>query len=161
MESAIASFRQVLKQAWSRRVLIILTTETPPPSPDRLTVDYIANLRDLEWEERERSYHDTALDEVNSLVRKHNAMAPYVARRAPYMRNVELERTYRESAGDIHQKLVAKLNGGRDETTLGSGRNGDDDDFANTSLPSLGIWAMVRNFFTRVNSFTISRGWHF
>ena len=155
MESAIASFRQVLRQAWSRRVLLILTTTTPPPPPDRLTVGYIANMRDPEWEERERSYHETALDEVNSLVRKYNTMAPYIARRALYMRNVELERTYKESAKEIHQKLVAKLSGEGDGTTLGSGRNDEGDDFANahgTSLPSLSIWAMVKELFTRVSS---------
>lgn len=155
MESAIASFRGVLRQAWSRRVLLILTTSTPPPSLERLTIDYVMDLRDREWEERERSYHEAALDEVNSLVRKHNAMAPYIARRALYTLSAELERTYKESANEIHQELVAKLSGKRGETTLGSGR-GDVDDFTNpheTPFPSLGLWAMVRELFARVSFF--------
>lgn len=155
MDSSIASFRQVLRQAWSRRVVLVLTTAIPPPSPDRLTVDYIMSLRDPEWEEKERSYHETALEEVNSLVRKHNAMAPYIARRALYMRSVELERMYKESAKEIHQKLVAKLNGNDGEMTLDSARNDEGDDFTNTrgtSPPSLGIWAMIKELFTRVSS---------
>ena len=154
MESAITSFRQILRQAWSRRTILISTTATPPLPLERLTVDYIVNLRDPEWEERERSYHETAIDEVNSLVRKHNAMAPYIARRALYVRNVELERMYKESAKEIHQKLVAKLGGKDNETALGSGRNDEGDDFTNahgTPLPSLSIWAMVTELFTRVS----------
>jgi len=158
MESAITSFRKILRQSWSRRVLLVLTTATPSPPPDRLTVDYIMNMRDPEWEERERSYHETALGEVNSLVRKYNAMAPYIARRSLYMRRVELERLYKESAEEIHEALVAKLSGKGNEMALGSGRNDEDDDFTNThgaTLPSLGIWAMVKELFTWVGSFNI------
>ena len=116
------------------------------------------NMRDPEWEERERSYHETALGEVNSLVRKYNAMAPYIARRSLYVRNVELERLYKESAKEIHEALVAKLSGEGNEMALGSGRNDEDDDFAKThgaTLPSLGIWAMVKELFTWVGSFDI------
>ena len=154
MESAITSFRRIIRQAWSRRVLLVLTTKTPPLSLDRLTVDYVMNLRDPEWEERERSYHEAALGGVNSLVRKYNAMAPYIARRSLYTRSVELERLYKESAKEIHEKLVAKLNGQGDEMAPGSGRNDEGDDFANghgVSLPSLGIWAMLKEFFTKVS----------
>jgi len=156
MESAITSFRGVLRQAWSRRVLFTLTTLTPPPSLERLTRDYVMDLRDPEWEERERSYHEAALDEVNSLVRKHNAMAPYIARRALYTLNSELERTYKESAQEIHQELVAKLSGNPGETTPGSGRNDGVDDFTNphgTPFPSLSLWAIVKELFTRVGVF--------
>ena len=159
METAITSFRQVLMQSWSRRVFLVLTTATPPLPLDRLTVDYIMNMRDPEWEERERSYHETALADVNSLVRKYNAMAPYIARRTLYMRNVELERLYKQSAKEIHEKLIAKLSGKGDEMMLGSGRSDEGDDFTNIhgkSLPSLGIWAMVKEFFARVSSFDIA-----
>lgn len=156
MDFAIASLRQVLRQAWSRRVFLLVTTETSPPPLDHLTVDYITALRDPEWEEQERSYHETALSEVNSLVRKYNAMAPYIARRALYTRHVELERLYKGGAREIHEQLVAKLSGKGNEAAFGSGCKGDDDDdYANphgASLPSLGIWAMVKALFTRVSS---------
>ena len=158
MESSIDSFRQIIRQAWSRRVLLVVTTKIPPPSPDDLTMDYIATLRDPECEEHERSYHETALLEVNSLVRKYNAVAPYIARRALYTRGVELERLYKESAKGIHENLAAQLNSKLDQPTSGLGDKGDDDDPANphgASLPSLGIWAMVKKLFTRVSSFSI------
>ena len=155
MDSAINSFRRVLRESWSRRVLLVLTTAVPPLPPDRLTVDYVTGMRDPEWEERERSYHETALGEVNSLVRKYNAMAPYIARRALHMRDIELERLYKESAKEIHEKLVAKLSSKGGEMAVGSGRNDEDDDFTNThetTLPSLGIWAMIKGLFARVSS---------
>ena len=74
------------------------------------------------------------------------------------MRDVELERLYKESAKEIHEKLVARLSGG-DEMTPGSGRNEEGDDFVNTHgmpLPSLSIWGMVKELFTRVSSFDTS-----
>jgi DnaJ homolog subfamily C member 28 len=157
MESSINSFRQILRQAWSRRVLLVVTTETPPPSIDRLTLDYIATLRDLEWEEQERSYHETALSEVNSLVRKYNGMAPYIARRALYTRNAELERLYKESAKEIREELVAKFNSKGDQPRFGSGAEGGEDP-ANphgAPLPSLSIWAMVKKLFSWVRSFGV------
>ena len=153
MESSIGSFRKVLRQAWSRRVLLVVTAKAPPPSPDLLTVEYIATLRDPVWEEQERSYHEAALSEVNSLVRKYNAVAPYIARRALYTRNVELERLYKESAKEIHEKLAAKLNSKGDQPTFCSGDEGDENS-ANprgAPLPSLGIWAMVKQLFARVS----------
>jgi len=159
MESSIVSFRQVLRQAWSRRVFLIVSTATPPLSLDRITVDYITNLRDPEWEEQERSYHETALSEVNSLVRKYNAMAPYIARRALYTRHVELERMYSESVKEVHGELLAKLTRGKgDEPTFGSGRNDEDDDpvvARGAPLPSMSVWTMFKESFARVCSFII------
>lgn len=153
MGSSITSFRQVLRQAWSRRVFLIVTTATPPLPLNRLTVDYITNLRDPEWEEQERSYHETALSEVNSLVRKHNAMAPYIARRALYTRRAELDRMYNESAKEVHEELLAKLRSGKgDEPTFGSARNNDDGSVVarGSSLPSLSVWKMFKELFTWV-----------
>ena len=88
------------------------------------------SLRDPEWEERERSCHEAALDEINLLVRKHKAMTPYIARCALCMRNFELERTGKESAKEIHQKLVAKLSGDDEEMEPDSGRNDEGEDSA-------------------------------
>ena len=155
LESSVNSFRQVLRQAWSRRVFLVVTTGVPPPSIDRLTLEYISSLRDPEWEERERSYHEAALSEVNSLVRKYNAMAPYIARRALYTHEVELERLYKESAKEIHEKLIAKLSGKGNELAFSSGSEDGDDsvDPHGAPLPSLGIWAMVKKLLPLVSSF--------
>jgi hypothetical protein len=61
----------------------------------------VTALRDPEWEARERSYHDTALEDVNSLVRKYNGLAPYSVRRAYYVRSVELEKAFKDAGPDI------------------------------------------------------------
>ena len=61
-----------------------------------LTLSYVRALRDAEWEERERAYHDTAVEELNSLVRKYNALAPYAVRRPYHVLQVELEKAYQE-----------------------------------------------------------------
>ncbi|KAI0306891.1 hypothetical protein B0F90DRAFT_1807630 [Multifurca ochricompacta] len=55
-----------------------------------------AVLRQSEWEAREKTYHDSGLADENSLVRKYNGLAPYAVRRAYYLRDVELERAYKE-----------------------------------------------------------------
>lgn len=69
-------------------------------------------MRDAEWEDKERSYHETALDEVNALVRKYNGLAPYAVRRAYYMRAAELERAYRDAGEDILRGLEERARRG-------------------------------------------------
>jgi hypothetical protein len=49
----------------------------------------------------ERKYHDTAVEDVNALVRKYNGLAPYAVRRAYYARTVELEKAYTDAGPDI------------------------------------------------------------
>src|ERR1700761_5152419 len=84
LESAVTAFRATLRQSWVRRAVRMLTLTrsqlTPPSTAD------VRALRDGEWETRERAYHDSALAEVNSLVRKYNGLAPYAVRRAYYVR---------------------------------------------------------------------------
>jgi len=61
----------------------------------------ITALRDHEWETRERGYHDKAVENINSLVRKYNGLAPYAVRRAYYMRSAELAKAYEDAGSDI------------------------------------------------------------
>ena len=105
LETAVNSFREILKQSWTRRALRTLTHMHPAELLPRLTLADVAVLRDAEWEEKERAYHETALDEINSLVRKYNALAPYAVRRAYYVRGAELERVYQEAGEDILRGL--------------------------------------------------------
>ena len=103
LEAAVTAFRTALRRSWVRRAVRILTPthshlslRGPSPSlPD------IRALRDREWETLEKAYHDTALADVNSLVRKYNALAPYAVRRAYYVREVELAKIYHESGEEI------------------------------------------------------------
>ena len=107
LEAAVTAFRAAVRGSWVRRAVRILTlthSRFPPPS----AADVHA-LRDSEWEARERAYHDSALAEVNSVVRKYNALAPYAVRRAYYVREVELARIYHESGEEILQELEGRL----------------------------------------------------
>lgn len=111
LEAAVDTFRSVLKQSWVRRAVRMLTLSRQPLR-EISQVDAQA-LRDREWEAREKAYHESALTEVNALVRKYNALAPYAVRRAYYVRDVELDRAYEEGAEDIIQELAKRSRGSR------------------------------------------------
>lgn len=102
LEASVNAFREALRQSWTRRAIRTLTQSTPSLVP--LSSSTVTS-RDWEWEARERSYHDAAITELNSLVRKHNAMAPYAVRRAYYSRDTELARVYRDCGEEILREL--------------------------------------------------------
>lgn len=101
LETAVNSFRDVLRQSWTRRAIRTLTMLQPAAMLPSLSLGSVTSLRDSEWEERERSYHDTAVAELNSLVRKYNALAPYSVRRPYYSRVAELAKAYQDCGDDI------------------------------------------------------------
>lgn len=109
LEAAVDAFRSVLKQSWVRRAVRMLTLSREPLRG--LSLVDVQELRDREWEGREKAYHESALAEVNTLVRKYNALAPYAVRRAYYVRDVELDRAYEEGAEDIIQELAGRFHG--------------------------------------------------
>lgn len=114
-----------MSQAWIRRATRMLTAENPIELLHRITLQEVIRLRDAEWENRERAYHETALEEVNSLVRKYNGLAPYAVRRPYYLRQVELDRVYEECAERIHSNIMSRMTG-----RVGpgySGTKGEDD----------------------------------
>ncbi|KAL4081508.1 hypothetical protein V8B97DRAFT_1863572 [Scleroderma yunnanense] len=110
LESAVNAFRQTLRQSWTRRVVRMLTVSKPAAMLPTLSLATVMAMRDREWEDRERSYHDTAIAELNSLVRKYNAMAPYAVRRPYYTREVELDKTYEECGEEILRAVEEKCN---------------------------------------------------
>lgn len=77
LEAAVNAFRETLRESWTRRAIRMLTIPQPAPFLAPLSLSTVTSLRDREWEERERTYYDTAIAELNSLVRKYNAIAPY------------------------------------------------------------------------------------
>lgn len=105
LDSAIGTFREVLRQSWIRRALRNLSTEHPAAWLRKFTIHDVKTLRDPEWVKREQSYHETALEEVNSLVRKYNGLAPYAVRRPYYIRSVEIEKMYEGSHEDIFRGI--------------------------------------------------------
>ncbi|KXN82404.1 hypothetical protein AN958_02588 [Leucoagaricus sp. SymC.cos] len=122
LESAVNSFREILRQSWVRRALRILNMEIPPELLHKVTLDQVKSLRDPSWIKKEESYHETAVAELNSLVRKYNGLAPYIVRRPYYYsRESEIERMYETSAEDIMRELRERL---RDPGFVGfSGRS--------------------------------------
>lgn len=88
----------------------MLTYSQPASSLPLLTPEDIAALRDPEWETRERSYHNTAVDDLNSFVRKYNGQAPYAVRRPYHELSTELEKAYQDSAPDILRGIEERIN---------------------------------------------------
>ncbi|KAI0692555.1 hypothetical protein BC835DRAFT_1416483 [Cytidiella melzeri] len=140
LDLAINSFRSTLRQSWARRAIRMLTLSRPAALLPQLSLAGVTSWRDPEWEARERSYHDTALSEINSLVRKYNAMAPYAVRRAVYTLESELDRAYQESGEDILQGIAERVNeqclrttvatADLDDERAGGGRAEGDHDWA-------------------------------
>lgn len=106
LEAAVDTFRSVLKRSWVRRAVRMLTLSRQPLR--EISLADAQALRDREWEAREKAYHESALAEVNTLIRKYNALAPYAVRRAYYVRDVELDRAYEEGAEGIIQELAKR-----------------------------------------------------
>ena len=125
LEVAVVTFRSVLKQSWVRRAVRMLTLSRRLPG--ELSLADLRALRDKEWEARERAYHESALEEINALVRKYNGLAPYAVRRAYYVRDVELDRAYEESAEDIIQELEGRLGGSGAGSPDGTAVRGEED----------------------------------
>ena len=145
LEAAVATFRSVLKQSWVRRAVRMLTLSGRPLREPSLAD--LRALRDREWEAREWAFHESALAELNALVRKYNALAPYAVRRAYYVRDDELDRAYEESAEDIIQELRGRLrgsgNGNLDEGVVQDGEDG----LATMSMQSQGDILRLRDLF--------------
>lgn len=92
----------------------MLTLSQPPGLLPKLSLAQVTALRDAEWEARERAYHDSAVDDLNALVRKYNGLAPYAVRRPYYTRTAELEKAYKDSGEDILRGIaeMASTRGG-------------------------------------------------
>lgn len=110
----MAAFREILRQSWIRCALRSILTSEPLSLLHRFTLADIAALRDHEWEARERLYHDTAVNDLNRLVRNYNGVAPAAVRRAYYLREVELSKTYEDAAHDILLGIKERLSQGHE-----------------------------------------------
>lgn len=132
-----------------------MLTVPPPPYPralPNLSINSITALRDTEWERREESYHQAALDEVNSQIRRHNGLAPFAARRGYLMRKYELDRCYEESAEEIMrnvQENLANEASGRtiawmDESESAVGASGLSSSSSSSSTSRWRLWDAVK-----------------
>lgn len=118
----------------------------------KLSLEWVKSLRDTEWEAKERSYHDTALEDVNSLVRKYNGLAPYPVRRPYYTRQAEVKRAYQEAGEDIIRGIEETILG---QTTFQSEASGSQSSPRTNHDPSSGytplrIRDILRNWFAKL-----------
>lgn len=154
LEEAINSFRGILLQSWTRRAVRMLTLSRPPSELLSLSLDDCKALRDSEWETRERAYHDIAIGEVNSAVRRYNGVAPYPIRRPLYDRTAELKRVYESGAEEIlkaiRQRVAEGSVGVSEASFLGDeeGQGGSGTRGGRVVMRSYGFWEMIRSWFT-------------
>ena len=113
LEDALDAFRRVMRESWVKSATRGISSRLPSPSSlssnevgsSVPSLESIQAYRDQEWEKREAAYHNAAIKEINSLVRKYNGMAPYAVRRAVYTVEGERERMYGEVARDVWENL--------------------------------------------------------
>ncbi|KZT44281.1 hypothetical protein SISSUDRAFT_976541 [Sistotremastrum suecicum HHB10207 ss-3] len=106
MESSLQSLRLMLRSSWIRRTVRMLTLTGD--AAHNWTIEELKHHRDPEWEQRELAFHEQAITDLNSLIRKYNTVAPYVVRRPYTTRETELQLAIEGSAQHIYEKLQAK-----------------------------------------------------
>ena len=111
LNTAIVSFRNSLQASWVRTATRSLSTTRPQAMLSFIPREEIAAFRDPAWEQRERSFHNVALNELNGIVRKHNGIAPTPVRKGYLMLDVELRLCYEASVDLIAEELARHAQG--------------------------------------------------
>ncbi|KAH8834371.1 hypothetical protein DL96DRAFT_1580345 [Flagelloscypha sp. PMI_526] len=113
LTTALSSFRETLRQSWVRRAFRMITSENSIHSLPAFNAARLRKMRDVEWEVKERGFHETAIGEINKLVMRYNGMAPFTVRKPYHETRAELDAVYDECAEEIEQKLLQRaLDGG-------------------------------------------------
>lgn len=107
LDAQLQSWRARCADSWVRRASRMITTshlasglESLHPEAEARTrgekalVELATRYRDAEWEARERAYHTHELDRLNDLIRRHNHLAPFTARKGLMNLDVELAGMY-------------------------------------------------------------------
>jgi DnaJ homolog subfamily C member 28 len=99
LDASVNTFREILQSAWIRRATRMLSASYnyDPVYLSSLTEEKLSQMRDSEWEHKERAYHEHAVAEINSQVRRYNGLAPYSVRRGLHTVEGELARCYAKS----------------------------------------------------------------
>lgn len=109
LDSSVQTFRDILQTAWIRRAVRMLNQSGnyDPSYLATATPESLSLLRDVEWEQKERAYHEHAIAELNSQVRRYNGLAPYSVRRGLFTVESELARCYSNCGQHILDALKA------------------------------------------------------
>ncbi|KAF2164638.1 hypothetical protein M409DRAFT_25033 [Zasmidium cellare ATCC 36951] len=81
-------------------------TQAPPPQPPRRPT--VRPFRDPQWEATERSYHDLAIKNLNSITRSYNLMAPDLAKKPYYILSRELRSCFADVAPEVAHAIREK-----------------------------------------------------
>jgi Domain of unknown function (DUF1992) len=86
-----------------------LDQPAPPTSPtSNLTLPMPHPFRDPSWVRLESAYHTLAINELNSLTRSYNLMAPKIAQKPYYTLDRELKKCYADVAPTVADEITAR-----------------------------------------------------
>lgn len=141
LETELASWRDRLVDAWVRRASRMITTSSTLSAGlkplegevgeggkeglkdgERALLNTARRYRDEEWEQRERSFHQHELKRLNELIRRHNHLAPFTARKGLMVLDVELGSMYDRAVPRLVQEISSIL---RQKLDPGSGGTKD------------------------------------
>lgn len=122
------------------------TSTVPPPSPGR--------FRDPAWEQAERSYQALSINNLNSLTRSYNLMAPDLAKK-PYF---SLERELRACYADVGPQLAHEIRH-RASTGANAREAPSDGDRAPGLLDRLGARGNVRLYESKRPNYGFKEFW--
>ncbi|PNS20909.1 hypothetical protein CAC42_2840 [Sphaceloma murrayae] len=77
----------------------------PPPPPPSTPAPTVSPFRDDAWLQTELSYHQLAIDNLNSLTRSYNLMAPNLARKPYFNLDRELRACYADVAPQVADEI--------------------------------------------------------
>ncbi len=80
-----------------------------PSEAELKLLDIAKRYRDVEWEEREQAYHTLEVKRLNELIRKHNHLAPFTARKGLMMLDLELKAIYDKAVPRLVDELSSIL----------------------------------------------------
>lgn len=87
-------------------------TTPPPPSPSPSSPPRVLPManpfRDPQWEKTELGYHTLAINELNSLTRSYNLMAPKIAQKPYYTLARELKRCFADIAPSLPDEILQR-----------------------------------------------------
>jgi hypothetical protein len=95
---------------------LTITTDVPGAAPPIETTNttneqvntIMAPFRDPDWEKTERSYHTTAINELNNITRSYNLMAPAIAQKPYFNLERELKACFAEVAPQVAEAIKEK-----------------------------------------------------
>jgi DnaJ family protein C protein 28 len=108
MRDEMNGFRARLRETWIRRATRMLSLQPITPS----VIGECGEYRDSEWTARERGYHDTAVKNINNLIRKYNIVAPPTARALFTTVELELAACYKDCQPLIKEELERRVRAG-------------------------------------------------